>query len=167
MALARRGYDVVANERSAADETAGVVAEVEAAGGRAAVVHGDVADLAGHGRLLEEAWAAFGGVDGLVNNAGVTVLSRGDLLDVAPESFDRCLAVNMRGAFFLDAGVREAAAGGGGGAVPARGGVRDLDERRGAGAEPGGILRLQGRGGDGGAAVRGPAGTARDRGLRR
>jgi len=101
VALARRGYDVVVNERSAADETAGVVAEVEAAGGRAAVVHGDVADLAGHGRLLEEAWAAFGGVDGLVNNAGVTVLSRGDLLDVAPESFDRCLAVNTRGAFFL------------------------------------------------------------------
>ena len=76
VALARRGYDVVVNERSAADETAGVVAEVEAAGGRAALVHGDVADLAGHGRLLEAAWAAFGGVDGLVNNAGVTVLSR-------------------------------------------------------------------------------------------
>ena len=166
VALARRGYDVVVNERSAADETAGVAAEVEAAGGRAAVVHGDVADLAGHGRLLVEAWAAFGGVDGLVNNAGVTVLSRGDLLDVAPESFDRCLAVNTRGAFFLTQAFARRLLAEAGGAVRARCGVRDLDERRGAGAEPGGILRLQGRGGDGGAAIRGAAGTARDRGLR-
>ena len=37
----------------------------------------------------------------LVNNAGVSVLNRGDLLDVTPESYDRCLAVNTRGTFFL------------------------------------------------------------------
>jgi NAD(P)-dependent dehydrogenase (short-subunit alcohol dehydrogenase family) len=37
----------------------------------------------------------------LVNNAGVSVLSRGDLLDVTPESYDRCQAVNTRGTFFL------------------------------------------------------------------
>ncbi|MFO1070824.1 MAG: 3-ketoacyl-ACP reductase [Geminicoccaceae bacterium] len=101
VALARRGYDVVVNERSAADATAATVAEVAAAGGRAAVVHGDVAALDGHGSLLDAAFAAFGRLDALINNAGVSVLSRGDLLDVGPESFDRCIAVNTRGTFFL------------------------------------------------------------------
>ncbi len=101
VALAKRGYDVVVNERSAAEDTTAAVAAVEAAGGRAAVAHGDIADLAGHADLLQRAVAAFGRLDCLVNNAGVSVLSRGDLLDVAPESFDRCIAVNARGTFFL------------------------------------------------------------------
>ena len=101
VAVAQRGYDVVVNERSAAEDTAATVAAVEAAGGRAAVAHGDIADLAGHADLLQRAVAAFGRLDCLVNNAGVSVLSRGDLLEVGPESFDRCLAVNARGTFFL------------------------------------------------------------------
>ena len=37
----------------------------------------------------------------LVNNAGVSVMVRGDLLDVTPGSYDRCLDVNTRGTFFL------------------------------------------------------------------
>lgn len=101
LALAGRGYDVVVNERSAAEDTSAAVAAVEAAAGRAAAVHGDVADLAGHAAFLDRAFAAFGRLDCLVNNAGVSVLSRGDLLDATTESFDRCLAVNTRGTFFL------------------------------------------------------------------
>ena len=101
VALAKRGYDVVVNERSAAEDTTATVAAVEAAGGRAASVHGDIADLAGHVDLLARAHGAFGRLDCLVNNAGVSVLSRGDLLEVGPESFDRCIAVNTRGTFFL------------------------------------------------------------------
>ena len=37
----------------------------------------------------------------LVNNAGVSVLQRGDLLAVSPESFDRCMSVNAKAVFFL------------------------------------------------------------------
>jgi NAD(P)-dependent dehydrogenase (short-subunit alcohol dehydrogenase family) len=40
-------------------------------------------------------------LDCLVNNAGVSVLSRGDILDVGPVSFDRCIGVNLRAQFFL------------------------------------------------------------------
>jgi len=101
VALAKRSYDVVVNERSAAEDISATVAAVEAAGGRAVAVHGDIADLAGHADLLQRAVAAFGRLDCLVNNAGVSVLSRGDLLDVSPKSFDRCIAVNARGTFFL------------------------------------------------------------------
>lgn len=50
---------------------AAVVAEIEAAGGRAVVDTGNVASAAGAAALLERALEAFGRVDGLVNNAGV------------------------------------------------------------------------------------------------
>jgi len=100
-ALAEAGFDVVVNdlERSAdAEETLEGVAE---RGRRGAFVKANLAELDQHGRLVDEALAAFGGLDCLVNNAGVSVLSRGDLLDVSVESFDRCIAVNLRGTFFL------------------------------------------------------------------
>jgi NAD(P)-dependent dehydrogenase (short-subunit alcohol dehydrogenase family) len=51
--------------------------------------------------FVEEAFAAFGRLDCLVNNAGVSVLVRGDILDVSTESFDRSMAVNLRAQFFL------------------------------------------------------------------
>ncbi len=103
-ALAQHGYDVVVHDRDATCATADAVAEVQAAGARAAVVHADIADLAAHGPLLDAAAASFGRLDCLVNNAGVSVLARGDLLDVTAESFDRCIAVNARAGFFLARG---------------------------------------------------------------
>jgi NAD(P)-dependent dehydrogenase (short-subunit alcohol dehydrogenase family) len=92
--------DVV--EDGAVGETLDAVA---AAGGRAAFVRGDVADLAGHAALVDAAWGCFGGLDALVNNAGVSVRTRGDLLDVTPESFDRLMDTNLRGPFFLTQAV--------------------------------------------------------------
>lgn len=100
-ALAARGFDLVLHERSPAEDTGTTAALVEAAGGSTATAFGDVADLSAHGPLLDAAMAAFGRLDCLVNNAGVSVMARGDLLDVTPESFDRCLGVNIRGSFFL------------------------------------------------------------------
>jgi 3-oxoacyl-[acyl-carrier protein] reductase len=101
VALAARGFDVVVNERSPGDDTSATALAVAAAGGRAVAAHADLGDLGAHAGFLDAAWEAFGGVDCLVNNAGVSVLSRGDLLDATPESFDRCMAVNTRGTFFL------------------------------------------------------------------
>ena len=51
--------------------------------------------------------------DHAVNNAGVSVLSRGDLLEVTPESYDRCLAINTRGTFFLTQAFARRCAGNG------------------------------------------------------
>jgi 3-oxoacyl-[acyl-carrier protein] reductase len=68
---------------------------------RATFSAADIADLDTHARLVDAAFGAFGRLDCLVNNAGVSVLSRGDLLDVALDSYDRCLDVNLRGPFFL------------------------------------------------------------------
>jgi NAD(P)-dependent dehydrogenase (short-subunit alcohol dehydrogenase family) len=50
---------------------------------------------------LDAVEAAVGPVRHAVSNAGVPAMARGDLLDVTTESFDRCMAVNLRGASFL------------------------------------------------------------------
>ena len=100
-ALAAEGFAVAINGPFDDAELAETVAELRGAGARVASVPGDIADIAGHAALLDSAEAALGPLTTLVNNAGVSVLSRGDLLDVRPESFDRCIAVNTRGGFFL------------------------------------------------------------------
>lgn len=99
--LAGRGFDVAAVDLSETEALAETVTACRAAGVRAEGLAADVADLAAHGALLDAVEARLGPLAALVNNAGVSVLSRGDLLDVTPESFDRCLAVNTRGTFFL------------------------------------------------------------------
>lgn len=64
-------------------------------------VQGSVAEPADHARYLDDAVAAWGRLDVLVNNAGVAPEVRADLLEAAPESFDRVLGVNLRGPYFL------------------------------------------------------------------
>ena len=115
---------------------------------RASFVAADIADLAAQPGLVEAAFGAFGRIDCLVNNAGVSVLSRGDLLDVALESYDRCLAVNnLRAPFFLTQRIRPADAGGN--AACRRAAALDrhdhLGQCRDALAEPRRVLHLQGR----------------------
>jgi NAD(P)-dependent dehydrogenase (short-subunit alcohol dehydrogenase family) len=105
LALADAGFDLVLNDvvdDAAMLETLGTV---RGRGRRAAFAPGSIADLAGHARLVETAFAAFGTVDCLVNNAGIQVKVRGDLLDVTPESFDEVVGVNLRGTFFLTQAV--------------------------------------------------------------
>ncbi|MBB5695220.1 3-ketoacyl-ACP reductase [Muricoccus pecuniae] len=103
-ALAARGFDVVGADLS--EEGVAETAEaVEAAGGRFAFRQADVAALEDHAALLDAAWDAFGGLECLVNNAGVGAMRRGDLLEVTRESWDRAFDVNVRAGFFLAQGV--------------------------------------------------------------
>ncbi|WP_137177422.1 3-ketoacyl-ACP reductase [Roseomonas sp. AR75] len=98
-ALAAKGYDILGCDvaQDGADETAAAVAEL---GGRFGFRLCDVADLDSVATMVEWAWAEWGGVEALVNNAGVGAMQRGDILDVTPQSWDRCLDINARGAFF-------------------------------------------------------------------
>ena len=101
LALAKAGFDVAAADVAGGAELLAVADEITALGRKSTAIQADIADIASHERILDEAEAALGPLTTLVNNAGVSVLSRGDLLDVTPESFDRCIAVNSRGTFFL------------------------------------------------------------------
>lgn len=97
-AAAREGAAVAVTGRR--PEPGGeIVAELEAAGARARFVRCDVADVDAVRACVAEVVAVFGRVDGLVNSAGA--VDRGSLLDTTPELFDRHVAVNLRGPFFL------------------------------------------------------------------
>lgn len=100
-AFAQGGYDVVINDLvrdAAAEET---LAGIAMRGGRGAFVEGNIADVALQAELLDRAFAAFGGLEVLVNNAGISVRKRADMMAVTPERFDEQMAVNLRGPFFL------------------------------------------------------------------
>ena len=100
--LADCGFDVVITHVGNAGDT---VHAIEAKGGRALALHADLADLADHARVLDEATRWGGPVACLVNNAGIGSPSRGDLLDVLPEAFDKVLDINLRGTFFFTQAV--------------------------------------------------------------
>ncbi len=101
LALAEKGFKLVLTDLELSAEFERTASEVTATGATCVALAADIADLDSHDRLLDQAQSAVGPLDCLVNNAGVSVLNRGDLLDVSVESFDRCIAVNTRGSFFL------------------------------------------------------------------
>jgi len=75
------------------------VAEIRAAGGRAEAFQADFRDVAQVRRLAAEATAYLGGVDVLVNNAGITMNKPFEQVTV--EQFDTLVSVNLRAMFFL------------------------------------------------------------------
>lgn len=100
-ALAREGFAVALNGPADDAELKAAVARVEALGGPVLAAPFDVTDLAAHDAALARIEAALGPLTTLVNNAGVGVMSRGDLLEVSEASWDRCLNVNAKAMFFL------------------------------------------------------------------
>lgn len=86
------------------DRADATVEAIEADGGAAVSAVVDVSDEADAVRLVETAEREFGPVDALVNNAAIN--DRETLLDLAAETFDRVMAVNLRGPFLC---TREAA----------------------------------------------------------
>jgi len=113
LALAAAGAKVVVNdlggtlagEGSDLSPAQQVVAEIEAAGGRATADGENVADFAGAGRMVEHAVSEFGRLDILVNNAGI--LRDRMLVNMSEEEWDAVITVHLKGHF---APTRHAAA---------------------------------------------------------
>jgi len=79
-----------------------LVAEIEAAGGEASFVTGDISDAADVSRMIGHAVETHGSIDVLVNNAGAPFsLGHGDIEAVDPGEFDRVMAINVRGTFLM------------------------------------------------------------------
>jgi 3-oxoacyl-[acyl-carrier protein] reductase len=95
--LARDGFAVVINYASDAAPAQALVRRIEDAGGRALPARADVSDPNAVRRLFDAAEAAFGGIDVLVNNAGIMTLA--NVADTDDAAFDRLIAVNLKGTF--------------------------------------------------------------------
>jgi 3-oxoacyl-[acyl-carrier protein] reductase len=102
--LARDGYAVTVNCEKNRDLAAGVVREIEAAGGRAIWVQADVSDPDAVRRLFDANEEAFGGVDVVVSNAGI--MRPAPFRDMTDADFGRMVDVNQKGSFYV---LREAA----------------------------------------------------------
>jgi len=111
---ARHGAAVVVNDVDL-DAARAVAARIEAAGGRARAEGSDVASWDGAGRLIRCCAGAFGGVDGLVNNAGVFRPAAPDAQD--PDEFRRVVEVNLLGTAYCGLHAIRAMAGRGGAIV--------------------------------------------------
>jgi len=104
--LARDGFAVIVNYAGNVAAAKEVVGRIEAAGGQAAAVQGDVADPTAAKRLFDEALRLYGRVDALVNNAGIMPPDMPTLANTDDATFDRLIAVNLKGTFNT---LREAA----------------------------------------------------------
>jgi 3-oxoacyl-[acyl-carrier protein] reductase len=102
LALADAGFDIVLIDVQQDELVAETLVSIEKKPGRRATfLIGNIADVDRQPMLVDAAFQVFGTVDCLVNNAGVQVQKRGDLLDATVESYDRVMGVNLRGTFFL------------------------------------------------------------------
>ncbi|MFT5537587.1 MAG: 3-oxoacyl-[acyl-carrier protein] reductase [Parasphingorhabdus sp.] len=101
--LASDGFAVIINYAGGANAAAKLVDEIEKAGGRAIASQADVSDPAAVKQMFDSAEAAYGGIDVLVNNAGIMKLA--PIAQVDDSAFDQMIAVNLRGTFN---GLREA-----------------------------------------------------------
>ncbi|MFC4357863.1 beta-ketoacyl-ACP reductase [Halobium salinum] len=95
--LAEDGLNVVVNYRSSEGEAYDVVDRIEAAGGTAIAVQADVTDREEVEGMRERIHDAFGPVDVLVNNAGITVDRT--FKNMTREEWDRVMDVNLGGVF--------------------------------------------------------------------
>jgi len=106
VSLAGSGFDVAITD-IADDGADATLTAISAAGVQARFVRNDIADVADHPRVLDDLIGWRGGIDCLVNNAGISAPKRGDLLELTPQAFDQVLGINLRGTFFFTQAVAQ------------------------------------------------------------
>jgi NAD(P)-dependent dehydrogenase (short-subunit alcohol dehydrogenase family) len=105
-----------------------VVEQIASAGGQAAAVLADVSKAADAQRIAQEAVARFGGIDCLVNNAGIQTY--GTVVDTDEALWDRTLNINLKGVFLVSKYCVPEIAKRGGGAVVNMGSVQGIRTQR-------------------------------------
>jgi glucose 1-dehydrogenase len=98
IALAREGADVVINYNSDPQGAQQAVAEVEGLGRRAVAIQADLGNVAAVRQLVTASADALGGLDVLVNNAGIE--RHAAFVEVTEQDFDAVVGVNLKGVFF-------------------------------------------------------------------
>jgi glucose 1-dehydrogenase len=96
--LAREGADVVINYRRNEKGAEQTLAEVKDAGGHGFIVHADLSRVKEIEYCISESFRKLGGLDLLVNNAGVQ--KQQPFTEVREEDYDQVLNINLKGVFF-------------------------------------------------------------------
>jgi 3-oxoacyl-[acyl-carrier protein] reductase len=102
--LASDGLTVVVNYSGDVKSAEALTAKIERSGGRALTVKADVSNPKAVREMFDKAAAAFGGIDVLINNAGIMKLAT--IADSDDALFDQQIAINLKGSFNT---MREAA----------------------------------------------------------
>ena len=97
--LGRNGARVAVHYRSRPEGAEATVAAVRHAGGEAVAVYGDLRAESAIDRVFAEAWAAWDGLDGLINNAGVVL--KAAVADAGAAHWDDTLNINLRAPYLL------------------------------------------------------------------
>ncbi|MCY3611880.1 MAG: 3-oxoacyl-ACP reductase FabG [Gemmatimonadetes bacterium] len=103
LGLAREGASVAINYRRSRGDAESAVREIERMGRRAVAVQGSTDSRSDVERFIAEAHDFLGGLDVLVNNAGI--LKRTPFLEIDEEEWDAILAVNLKGYFLVGQAV--------------------------------------------------------------
>ncbi|WP_010336676.1 2-dehydro-3-deoxy-D-gluconate 5-dehydrogenase KduD [Sphingobium yanoikuyae] len=96
LSLAAAGADIAAVGRTPAEET---VEKVRALGRKAEIVSADLSSIEPVQRVVDETVAKLGGLDILINNAGI--IRRADSVDFTEEDWDAVIDTNLKSTFFL------------------------------------------------------------------
>ncbi len=106
MGIGRSGALAFATEGAAvavadynAEAARNVVGEIEASGGQAVAVIADVSKIADAERIAQETVQAFGGIDFLLNNAGIQTY--GTVTETDEDTWDRTLNINLKGMYLV------------------------------------------------------------------
>lgn len=115
--FADEGANCVVSDLTIDDEAESVATELRARGAKVATIACDVSKAAACAALVDQAVAAFGGLDIFVNNAGIGFMMK-PMLDVDPADWELVIGVNLSGAFYCtQAAARAMIAGGRGGRI--------------------------------------------------
>jgi NAD(P)-dependent dehydrogenase (short-subunit alcohol dehydrogenase family) len=98
IALTQRDFDVVGGDQTIDPAIAERMTTNAAPRARLSFIRNDLADPGDLPRFADATFIAFGHIERLVNNAGLSAKSQGDLFDLSAESYDLNFAVNARGA---------------------------------------------------------------------
>jgi 3-oxoacyl-[acyl-carrier protein] reductase len=104
-ALAAEGWRLAINGMRAEDEVASVLDELRRSSPQVIYCRGDISIAEDRAACLDHIDGQFGGLNLLVNNAGIAPPRRDDILEATEESFDRVLNVNLKGPYFLTQAV--------------------------------------------------------------
>lgn len=93
----KNGANVVINYANSDAEAKKVAEEIKSLGGNAILIKGDISSFNEGKKLIDETVKAFGTIDILINNAGIT--KDGLIMRMKEEQFDEVLDINLKGVF--------------------------------------------------------------------